>query len=397
MACSQTRRRVVTHTAPMTTAKMSVAIAGGGIGGLTAAIALRRAGLSVDVYEQAPKIERVGAGLALWPNAIHVLDHLGIGAALRQRAVRFDAALNAADGTVLIRQPASLLHDRYDAPTVAVPRWYLQESLLDHLGSDHVHLGKVCDGYRQDSHGVDLRFTDGTQAHADLLIGADGVKSAVRQQMLADGPARYRGDTAWRAIIPAPDDLRPVRAGFETFGPGPRFGMVPAHDDTVVWFATDDRPEGERDGQHVRDELLATFGRWHDPIPRLIAATEPGMIVRNDIYDRRVSRRWVDGRVALLGDAAHPIGPDGGQGACQAIEDAETLADALTTATTPQEGLLAYQKRRRRRIASVARQVAMMSRLGRIRQPALCAVRDKAIAAVPDRLVVRQLDGLLNT
>lgn len=375
----------------------SVAVVGAGIGGLTAAIALSAAGFEVDVYEQAPAIERVGAGLALWPNATRILDRLGVGAPFRERAVRFDGALRAADGAILVRQPAALLHDRYAAPTVAVPRWFLQETLLEGLGTDRVRLGKICDGYRQDGAGVEVTFTDGTRASADLLVGADGVKSAVRQQMLADGPARYRGDTAWRAIIDAPVDLRPVRAGFETFGPGPRFGMVPAHADTVVWFATEDRPPGQRDGPDLRERLLATFGGWHDPIPRLIAATDPDEILRSDIYDRRVPRRWVDGRVALLGDAAHPIGPDGGQGACQAIEDGAALADALAPAATAREGLLVYQSRRRRRVARVARQVAVLSRLGRMRQPVLCALRDTAIAAVPDRLVTRQLDGLLGS
>lgn len=140
----------------------SVTIIGAGIGGLTAAIALDRAGMDVEVYEQAPAIEPVGAGLALWPNAIRVLDRLGIGAAIRARAVRFDGGLRAADGRVRQDQPAELLHDRYGAPMVGMPRSYLQDALLNIFGADRVHLGKVTVGYRQDGSGVGVRFADGS-------------------------------------------------------------------------------------------------------------------------------------------------------------------------------------------------------------------------------------------
>lgn len=374
----------------------TIAIAGGGIGGLAAAIALDHAGFDVTVYEQAPAIESVGAGIALWPNATRVLDRLGIGPMVRKRAVPWHGTLRSADGRILLRQPATVLHERYHAPTVALPRSILQAALLEHVGADRVRLGKVCVGYRQRGERVDVSFADGTTTQADVLVGADGVRSAVRREMLDDGPARYRGDTAWRAIIDVPDDLRPLRVGFETFGRGARFGMVPGHGDTALWFASDDRPEHERDGADVRERLLATYATWHDPIPRFLAATEPSAIVRSNIYHRRVTDRWVDGRVALLGDAAHPMGPDGGQGACQAIEDAAALADALAGTANVTDGLLTYQRTRYPRVARVARTVEMMGRLGRMRHPLLCAVRDRGLAATPQRLVVRQLDSIVN-
>lgn len=379
------------------TTTTTIAIAGGGIGGLTAAIALEQAGFDVTVYEQAPAIDRVGAGVGVWPNAVRVLDRLGVGQAVRAYAVRFDGGLLATDGRTLQAQPAELIHDRYGAPMISLARWQLQEALLEHVGPDRVQLGRVATGYHQDGPGVELRFADGGTARADVLVGADGVRSAIRRQLLGDGPPRYRGDTSWRAIIDAPQELRPVRSGFETFGPGPRFGMLPAADDKVMWFATEDRPHGEQDGPDVTERLLGTFGEWHHPIPLLISSTDVDRIVRADIYHRTPTRRWVDGRVALLGDAAHPMGPDGGQGACQAIEDAGVLADALADAGSVQRGLQAYERARRRRVALIVLGVAALSRAGRMRQPALCAARDRLLAAVPDRMVVRQMDALVGS
>ena len=167
----------------------------------------------------------------------------------------------------------------------------------------------------------------GRRAQADVVVGADGLRSAVRASLGIPGEIRYAGYTAWRGI--APFRTAGLLAG-ETLGCGQRFGLVPIAGDRVYWYATDNVPEGGREeSERAKVRLAGMFSRWHAPIPALIEATPAAAILRNDISDRDPVDRWGAGRVTLLGDAAHPMTPNLGQGGCQAIEDALVLARCL--------------------------------------------------------------------
>jgi 2-polyprenyl-6-methoxyphenol hydroxylase-like FAD-dependent oxidoreductase len=370
-----------------------VLVVGAGIGGLTTAIALDRLGLPVEVFERAPQLQEVGAGIGLWPNAIRALDRLGVGDAVRTLAVRgTSGSARNPSGKVLLTLPEEALHVRYGAPTTGVMRAEVQQRLADRFGADRIHLGHELVGFDRCDEHVRAHFRDGRSVEGSVLVGTDGVRSTVRSELLADGPPRYRGDTAWRGLAPRSADLDPLGEVFETVGRGARFGVFPLHDGRIMWFAGAVCPEGERDGPNVLTELRARFADWHHPIPRVLERTDPASILRNDIYDRRVGRRWVDGRVALLGDAAHPMGPDLGQGACQAIEDAETLALALGTFVDPRTALRVYERIRTRRVRTVGRIVSVTSWLASRQHPVICTVRDAVLAATPPAVSRRQTD-----
>jgi FAD-dependent urate hydroxylase len=374
-------------------AQAPVVVIGAGIGGLATGLALDRAGIAVEIFERAPELSEVGAGIGLWPNAIRALDRIGVGDDIRGRAVADTSggARNVA-GRVLLHVPAEDLHRRYGAPTTGILRSELQRLMARRFGPERLHLGHELVGFEQDGDRVVARFAGGQTAAGAVLVGADGLHSVVRRQLLADGPPRYRGDTAWRGLAPAPPDLQPLRDVFESLGRATRFGVFPLHRQRIMWFASAVRPEGERDGPDVLERLRDRFADWHAPIPRILEVTDPASILRNDIYDRPPASRWVAGRVALLGDAAHPMGPDLGQGACQAIEDAETLALALARTRQPDRALALYQHVRIGRVRIISRIVRATAWLANRRSAAACTVRDTVMGATPAFAARRQLD-----
>lgn len=377
------------------TAACKFLIIGGGIGGLCVAIALRKAGFQAAVFEQAPELKEIGAGLTLWSNAIRALDKLGIGHAVRAlRPELRHAALRDASGRVLMELPADAYDRAFGAPNVPLHRADLQSILLSALPADAVHLGARCDGFTEDPAGVTARFADGGTHRGDLLVGADGLRSVVRRQIFGPEPLRYAGYTAWRGVCRFPHDDPRLVAG-ETWGRGRRFGIVPLGGGRIYWFAAADAPEGESDGPAgAKSRLLSLFGDWHEPIRELLDATDNAGINRRDLYDRKPRLRWSSpgGRVTLLGDAAHPTTPNLGQGACQAIEDAVVLADCLahSKGDVP-DALRAYESRR---APHTARVVFTSRRIGRIAQwsnPLACKLRDALVARSSPEKQVRRL------
>src|SRR6516164_7670611 len=287
-----------------------IAIIGGGIGGLTAAVALARMGLAAEVYEQAPVLEEVGAGVGLWPNALTALAPIGLAGKVAQLAVKLTGqGIKRPDGAWLLCIPGEVMAQRWGAGFVLVHRAELQQLLARELGPSSIHLGARCTGFEDSGQAVTAYFADGRKVQADVLVGADGVHSVVRAQLFGPAALRYRGYTAVRSITPAGSVPLP-RDGIETWGQGARFGFAPARGDRIIWYATWNAPPGgERDGG-LRPRLRTMFGAWHDPIPAVIAATPAAAMIRNDIYDRRPARTWSRARVALIGDAIHPMTPD---------------------------------------------------------------------------------------
>jgi 2-polyprenyl-6-methoxyphenol hydroxylase-like FAD-dependent oxidoreductase len=315
---------------------MRAMIVGAGIGGLTTAIALRRAGIEATVFERAGEIKEVGAGILLAANAVRALGELGLLHEVRQLGTPASAGrIHSWRGKTLAEVPARELEKTFGAPSVAVHRADLQGFLLKEAGEKNVVLGENCSGFEQDDAGVTAIFADGTVERGELLIGADGLYSTVRARLFGREKPRYAGYTAWRAVVKPGRELLPWGTGFESWGRGVRFGCAHIGGVRVYWFATRNAPEGERDSplgspSGPKVALRRLFDGWHHPVPDLIAETEEWAIRRDDLYDRApLSGSWGEGRVTLLGDAAHPATPNLGQGACQAIEDAVVLARCL--------------------------------------------------------------------
>ena len=376
-------------------------IVGGGIGGLCAGIALRRAGWGVAVYEAAPAPREVGAGLTLWPNAIRAIDRLGLGGAVRAAGVVDLHGGTIADwrGRRLATISTAALAARYGAPIVVVHRAEFLATLMGALGGDSLHVGARLRGFEPDEGGrVVALFADGREARGDVLIGADGLRSATRGQLFGGRglTPRYAGYTAWRAIVPY--DHARVPLWGELWGRGMRFGLAPVGGGRVYCFATRNAPAGgDRAGTPPsrKAELLRLFGGWADPVPGLLAAADPAAILRNDIEELPPLPRWGAGRVTLLGDAAHAMTPNLGQGACVAIEDAVVLAECLRGATDVPGALRRYEALRRPRAARIARQARQLGWVGQWEHPLACAIRDRAIGLVPGTVRLRGLDPIL--
>ena len=361
-----------------------VLIAGGGIGGLAAALALHRRGVGVAVYERAPELKEVGAGLSLWPNATHVLADLGVldrveahGWPIGEVAVRTDrgAAL------VTIRPWMG------GTPSLVLHRADLLDALADALPPGVVHLGRTVTGFAQEAGGATLRFTDGGEARGSAVVGADGLHSRVRVGLHGDAPPVYRGYTIRRGILDGTYPGHERGWGTETLGRGLRFGLFGVGGGRAYWYTGERAPEGAPgDPRGEAAHLAARFGDWPDPIPAVLAAVDPAAVLRNDAYDRPPLRGWGRGRVTLLGDAAHPTTPNLGQGACMALEDALVLARCLAAEPDVPAALARYEARRRRRTARIVRESRWFGAVGQWAHPAAVAVRNALGRAMPDAL-----------
>jgi 2-polyprenyl-6-methoxyphenol hydroxylase-like FAD-dependent oxidoreductase len=371
---------------------LRVAVIGGGIAGLTAAVALTRRGLTAEVYEQAPVLREAGAGVGLWPNAMKALEPIGLSGPVAQLAVKMDGQqFRRPDGRVLMHLPGELMTRRWGSGFVLAHRAELQQLLASELDPSVIHLGARCTGIEDDGRGVSARFADGREVRADVLIGADGVHSAVRAALLGPARLRYRGYTTVRSLTPAESVPLPREAS-ETWGRGARFGLGPATSGRIIWYATWNAAEGGAGEGATAACLRKIFGGWHDPIPAILDATPAATLIRNDIYDSRPARTWGRGRVALIGDAIHPMTPDLAQGACQAIVDATTLATCLADSGDSRAALREYQRRRRRNAVITTLMARNTGAVGQWDGRLTCAARDVLTRAMPLSLLFRQLD-----
>jgi 2-polyprenyl-6-methoxyphenol hydroxylase-like FAD-dependent oxidoreductase len=385
----------------MTPSTPRALVIGAGIGGLTAALALRRAGLEVAVFERAAAVEAAGAGIWIWPNAIRALDRLGHGRGVVAAAAGVPARsmqiISGADGSTLAETPTGEFTDRFGAPLVVLHRADLHAELLGAVGEDTVRTNAECVAVEQDGQGATACFADGTTERADLITAADGIRSGIRRRLWDDGDARFTRYTAWRAITPTPPDLEGRLGHTKFLGPGGTFGVWQLPENRVFWFGSHRAKEGERHAtaEERKAHLLSLRGDWPEPIPTLIEGTPATDILRHDTFDRPPLRRWVRGRVALLGDAARPMQPNLGQGACQAIEDALFLGAALAGADGVVAGLRAYERARRPRAAMFVRRSARLGRVEHFEAGLATRVRNRGLRRMTPETVVNRLAPMI--
>ncbi|MFJ7153888.1 FAD-dependent monooxygenase [Streptomyces sp. NPDC101118] len=372
-------------------------VAGAGIGGLTAAVALSRRGWRVTVLERAAELSAAGAGIVLAPNGLRALEAIGAPAAdWAGDAAVADMGIRRPDGRWLNRGDSAALTARYGRAPLAVHRPALAEALAGALPAGTVRFGAAVTEVAGTgtAHPV-VRTPDG-ELTADLVVAADGIHSALRRRHFPGHPGlHYSGEAAWRTVVPGTG--LPGLAVAETWGRGERFGVVPLADGQVYVYGTALAPEGSSYADH-RAELLRRFGAWHDPIPALLERTDPAKVLHHDLYDLAAPLpRFHEGRLAWLGDAAHAMTPNLGQGGCQAIEDAVVLARLVGDGDAHSDvpaALAAYTRARHRRTNAIALRARRAGRAVQLTHPLAAAARDLLVRVTPVRVAHRALDDL---
>jgi 2-polyprenyl-6-methoxyphenol hydroxylase-like FAD-dependent oxidoreductase len=331
-------------------------VIGAGIGGLAAAAGLCAAGWEVTACERAGSLEPVGVALALAPNGLRALDAIGAGDALRALAVPQELGIRRCDGRWLMRSTTGrMISDRFGDPVILLPRAAVIDALSARVPGGVLALATEVTSVEPGGNRAARVATTAGELDADLVVAADGIGSASRSALFPGHPGlRYAGFTTWRLLTgPAPG---PVPMA-ESWGRGTVFGVMPLSDGRVYCYAAAAADPGARAGDELA-ELIRLFGRWHEPIPGLLAITRPQDVLRHDVAELAAPLpSFHRGRVALLGDAAHPMTPNLGQGACQALEDAAVIS-LLAAGTGPDAvtGMLArYTAARLPRTTDVVR------------------------------------------
>lgn len=370
-------------------------IVGGGIGGLATGLALTRRGWHVEVCERAPEFTEIGAGLSLWPNALHALAALDLDRRVRELgAAESWGGVRDRAGRWLSRTDNAELERRFGMPLVVLHRADLVRALADALPPSTLRPSATVTGIRDDGAKVVVELGDDTR-RVDLVVGADGAHSTVRRLRWPDAePPRYAGYTAWRMIT---DPIPPHRVGDSAaiWGRGERFGYTALTGDRFYCFATATVPPGGSAPGGEKHELIRRFGRWAAPIPDLLAAVPEERVLRHDIHDLLPLDGYARGRIALLGDAAHAMTPNLGQGACQALEDAVVLADCLDRIPGVEAALARYDRERRPRTRMIARRSARFGAIGQLAWPPAAWGRDLAARLTPEALTLRSMAPIL--
>ena len=365
-------------------------VAGGGIGGLALGIALRRRDVPVVVLERAGAFTETGSGVVLACNGMTALAAIdpALAGDVRDAGQVFGARgrtghlspFTSSSGRLLSQTSFDGAEERWGAPLVSIRRARLHAVLSAHAAATGVEVrtGQAVSGWSESDAGVDVLLADQTTVRGPVLVGADGLRSAVRRQLLDDGPPRYRGVSAVRGIGPAPARWPD---GFIAYGRGLILFAAAVGADQVYWVASIRAPEGlwpAKGPGAAHAELMRRLATWDPDLTGPVAAADLDGLVLTDVYDRDPVRRWSRGRVVLIGDAAHPMVYTMGQGANVALEDAATLAVRMDPAARPvtPEVLEKFVAERADRAAGIVRQSRLFGRIGHVRNPAAVRLRD---------------------
>jgi 2-polyprenyl-6-methoxyphenol hydroxylase-like FAD-dependent oxidoreductase len=369
-------------------AQQQFLVIGAGIAGLATAVALQRRGYDVSVLESRADTTS-GAGISIWPNALAALDDIGLGDAVRDAGGRVTAgAMRWHDGTWLRRPSKKRIVRALGEPLVVIRRSALNEVLAGALASGTVQTGATAANVEMTQGGVRVTLSDSTTRQAAAVIGADGTHSVVARHLNGELRNRYVGYTAWRGVADAAIDQD--LAG-ETLGAGRECGHVPLGPDHTYWFATERAKEGCVAPQGELEYLKTRFGSWAEPLPALLAATDPSVVLRNDLYDRDWARVWSKGPVVLVGDAAHPMRPHLGQGGCQGLEDAAILAAFIDQSSDLPTAFARFATYRKPRTKALTRESAMIGRVVNLRPALLSGLASRATVLVPEAVLTRHL------
>lgn len=366
---------------------MQVAIIGGGIGGLTLAIALKKAGISFVVYEATAAIKPVGAGIAIANNAMQVFRHLGVDQALTDRGMRISTVLlTDMELGVLDQTHLTAFEQKYQLANIAIHRSALHQVLVEAVGEEHIQLNKRLQGITiEDSGMYHLEFEDQTSATHEYVIGADGLRSRVRQLLFAPSTLRNAKQVCWRGVLPYTLPATYANAAVESWGKGKRLGFVQLTEQQVYWYFLVDE---DRYKPHTTvEEYIEDCPLW---IQAMIQQTEPMAIHCDRIYDLKPFSNWYHNKACLLGDAAHATTPNLGQGACQAIEDVYVISKLLERHSL-EEALQQFPPIRRSKAHAIVRDSWTLGQIAQFRHPLFVFMRNATFRLLPSFIKKQQI------
>lgn len=369
---------------------MNYAIIGAGIGGLTTALALQRKGIAYQVYERFPKLSPVGAGIWLSPNALQVLEHLELLEEVKQQGNSIDRiTIGKPDLSPISDIPQNLIKQRFGYSAIAIHRAKLQKLLLDKIPKEKVHLGKAFESFSDEGAQLSLNFSDGSGARTDFLIGADGIKSRVRNQLFPDSQIRYSGQTCWRGVADIELDSAFDNRVYELWGNQVRFGFSRISKAKYYWFAVAlDAPNAKDDQAAVQQKLLSMFRGFDSTVIALLKATPTDKIIRGDLNDLKPMKKWYEAKVCLIGDAGHATTPNMGQGGAQAIMDAYYLSHFIQNASAP-DAFRMFQDKREKKVNAIVNQSWMTGKVAHWKYGR--GLRNLIMASVPKGMMNKKV------
>jgi 2-polyprenyl-6-methoxyphenol hydroxylase-like FAD-dependent oxidoreductase len=386
---------------------MKALVVGAGVGGLTAAIALRQRGVDVEVFDAAPESRTSGGGLGIASNATKVLNALDIdlpAAGVGRVCERFQ--LRTASGRPLRELPIRSIADELGSPVVNLRRSDLIALLRRSLTDTPIHYGVEVVRYDRAGDGVSITCADGRTRAGDVLVGADGIRSVVRAQSVGPEQVNEYGYVCWIATVPFEHPRLPPGGAVHYWGSGQRFGLIDVGDGRAYWWGTKNTspkntlpkntlpkntpPRAGHQPAGTKAEILRCYEGWADEVRQVISLTPEADIVSVPAQDRSFLESWGDGPVTLVGDAAHPMLTSLSQGAGSAIEDAYALAHHLTRGGDAVTGLRRYEEARRDRARWLVSASRRLSRLEQIGNPIVAGLRNLAIRHAPMSVVRRQ-------
>ena len=378
---------------------MKAIIIGGGIGGLTTGIALQKQGIKFEIYEAAPELKPVGAGIVMASNAMLVFQRLGIEQKIAQAGLEVQKAFGVDEKFKMISEldVTGKVAPRYGIGSYAIHRGRLQQVLLSVIDGSKVFLHKRLDRVEQTDSKAKVFFQDGTWAEGDIVIGADGIKSATRKSIFGELPLRYSGQTCWRGMakFTLPDERK--GNSYEMWGPkkGFRFGFVPTAKDEVYFYTTYFTSAGGRDAGPNKKKLIELYAPFGDLPRQIVESTPEENIIRSDIHDLAPFPQWWKGRVVLLGDAAHATTPNLGQGGCQAVEDALALALSLKQQANYHDAFKQFQAIRFEKATYVVNTSWQLGKMTNLGNPLSRWLRNSAMRMMPESMAMKTLDKIL--
>lgn len=376
---------------------MNIAIAGAGIAGLAAAIALKKTGANITVYEAAAEIKPVGAGLGLAPNAIAALDVLGLKESVLQLGHQLDSFhITNRHGKLLSKAGSNDVRQQYGTDNFTIHRAALQKVLIDAAAGITIKTGKSVKAFTQADGKIQLLFNDNTLHECDYLIAADGINSAIRKQLLPSANKHYAGYTCWRGVATLPDIKTNIAV--EVWDKRGRLGIVPLKDGQIYWFACVNAQSNDaRYKAFGIQELSKHFRHMHPMAEAIITATPETGLIHNDIYDLPPLRNYVFGNILLTGDAAHAATPNMAQGACQALEDAAVLSSLLESGERQETVFKQFEKMRIPKTQYIIQQSRKIGVIAQSSNPIVIALRDMLLPLMPASMQRKQMDILYKT